>query len=333
MTIKSISGLLIFPLILLSACSSIDHWQSAYNRDHVLVGKIWSTNEARFVGQDELIADINQHDFVLLGETHNNPDHHILQAYIIKSLVNLGRRPLVAFEMLNMSQIDNLIKFSESYPKSSEEFFKAVNWENSGWPDKKLYTPIVDEALAANLKISPANISRKKTKRLMKLGLNGLSPRLIKQLRLNNTLPKILENLLKTEIQKSHCGYGPKNLLDKMVFTQFVKDAHMAWAIGNSRNQNGVVLIAGLGHVRKDWAVPFHFKRLIPNGTITTIAFLEVSQKGRDVHYYRINTETSELPYDYIWFTPRVEIMDACEKFKKQLKRMQTKSVNVDVTS
>ena len=61
-------------MIFLSACSLFYPWQSAYHRDHVLVGKIWKTDEARFIDQDELIADINKRNFILLGETHNNPD-------------------------------------------------------------------------------------------------------------------------------------------------------------------------------------------------------------------------------------------------------------------
>ena len=325
MILKRLPILLIFPLILLSACSSFYSWQSAYNKDHVLVGKIWKTAETRFIDQDKLIADINKYDFVLLGETHNNPDQHILQAYVIKSLVNGGRRPLVAFEMLNMSQVEALTNFFESYPRSSQKFFNAVNWENSGWPDWKIYTPIVDEALAANLEISPANISRQITKKLMVLGLEGLTPSQIKQLQVNQSLPKRLQDLLKIEIQKSHCGYAPTDLLDKMVLTQFVKDAHMAWAISKSRKQKSVVLITGVGHVRKDWAIPFHLKRLIPNGTTATIAFLEVNHGGQAVTDYSTNSEISGIPYDYIWFTPRVDVEDACEKFKKQLKSMKTK--------
>lgn len=312
--------------ILLCACSSFYPWQSAYNKDHALVGKVWNVAEARFVDQNELIADVKERDFVLLGETHNNPDHHILQAYIIKSLVSLGRRPIISLEMLNMSQTDALTNFSASYPKSSENFFKAMSWENSGWPESELYTPIIDEALTANLNISAVNISRQKTKNLMAFGLEGLTPGRIKQLQVDKPLPKITQDLLKDEIQKSHCGYATKDLLDKMVFAQFVKDAHMAWVISKSKKQNGAVLIAGVGHIRKDWAIPFHLKRLMPNATIATIAFLEVIQGGQTIADYSMNSEKiSDIPYDYIWFTPRADNENACEKFKNQLKRMQTK--------
>ena len=29
------------------------------------------------------------------------------------------------------------------------------------------------------------------------------------------------------------------------------------------------------------------------------------------------------LPFDYVWFTPRVDIRDACERFEEQLKKMR----------
>ena len=43
-------------------------------------------------------------DFVLLGEKHDNPDHHRLQAWMIDALVARGRRPAIAMEMLDAEQ-------------------------------------------------------------------------------------------------------------------------------------------------------------------------------------------------------------------------------------
>src|SRR5690348_2390749 len=94
-------------LVLILSCvgcavagSSGMSWKSPLGRDHPLTGRIWDVSSTRFINRETLVNRLAGADFVLLGERHDNPDHHLLQAEVLRSLIAVGRRPAVGFEML-----------------------------------------------------------------------------------------------------------------------------------------------------------------------------------------------------------------------------------------
>ena len=70
-------------------------WQSPLLLQHKLVGRIWRPSDGRFVDQDTLVEDLVRSSFILLGEKHDNKDHHLLQARLIRELTQHGRQPAV----------------------------------------------------------------------------------------------------------------------------------------------------------------------------------------------------------------------------------------------
>ena len=103
-------------------------WQSPLHRDHALVGRIWDVAAARFVGAVDLYASMSQATFVVLGENHDNPDHHVLQARVLAALVAAGRAPAVAFEMLDTSQQPALDAYVREHPGDAAGLGDAVGW-------------------------------------------------------------------------------------------------------------------------------------------------------------------------------------------------------------
>src|SRR5687768_4939373 len=84
----------------LTACSA-NSWQSHYGRNHPLTGRIWDVASGEFIDRPTLIMRLARAEFVLLGEKHDNPDHHRLQAEVVRGLIAAGRRPAVGFEMFS----------------------------------------------------------------------------------------------------------------------------------------------------------------------------------------------------------------------------------------
>jgi uncharacterized iron-regulated protein len=72
---------------------------------------------------------------------------------------------------------------------------------------------------------------------------------------------------------------------------------------------DGAVLIAGVGHARRDMGVA----RLLPDAETASIAFAEV-QAG--------TTTPPVLAADYVWMTPRLDDRDPCERFRKDLEKI-----------
>ena len=105
---------------------------------------------------------------------------------------------------------------------------------------------------------------------------------------------------------------------------QRVRDAIMAdnWASA-SLQADGGVLIAGAGHARNDRGVPTVMTRLRPDARTVSIAFLEVRDDWTMPEDYAAIFGVDALPFDFAWFTPRLEDVDPCEKFSADLKRLQ----------
>ena len=59
---------------------------SGKTRENALVGEIWQPASGSKVDARSLFAALTRADFVLLGEQHDNPDHHRLQAEAVAAL-------------------------------------------------------------------------------------------------------------------------------------------------------------------------------------------------------------------------------------------------------
>ncbi|NJO33923.1 MAG: hypothetical protein HC869_13060 [Rhodospirillales bacterium] len=53
------------------------------------------------------------------------------------------------------------------------------------------------------------------------------------------------------------------------------------------------------------------------------MAFLEVEARERTADAYASQFGDGPLPFHFVWFTPRVDDEDPCEKFKSQFERMK----------
>ena len=80
---------------LLFGCASTSDrvWESEYRTEHPLVGKIWGIREEAYVTVDALESALIDSTYVLLGEKHDNPDHHTIQADLIRAMAVAGRNP------------------------------------------------------------------------------------------------------------------------------------------------------------------------------------------------------------------------------------------------
>lgn len=79
-------------------------WTAGHQTSHPLVGRLWDTASGTFISEADLIGRLTGARFVMLGEKHDNPDHHTLRARLVAGMVAAGRKPAVAFEMLDDSQ-------------------------------------------------------------------------------------------------------------------------------------------------------------------------------------------------------------------------------------
>src|SRR5213594_3073374 len=291
-------------------------WESPGEREHPLVGKVWDVSANAPISEATLTARLAGSRFVLLGERHDNPDHHVLQAKLVRAMVEAGRRPALGFEMLATDDAPAIVRYLARSPKDAAGLGDAVNWSRSGWPEWRFYQPIAQAALDASVPIVATNLSRAATDAVRRNGLSGLGPALMSQLRLAEPTPETRLALTR-ELQESHCGQVPDNTIDRMADIQWARDARIAASLARGGLRDGAVLIAGAGHVRRDRGVPVHLARQAPDASIASVAFVEVDATGLKPGDYAKRFGSDALPFDYVWFTPKVDDADPCEKLRK----------------
>ncbi len=293
---------------------SVTSWKSTFGRHHPLSGRIWDVSSAGFIDRQNLITRLVRADFLLLGERHDNPDHHLLQAEVLRSLIALGRRPAVGFEMFGLDDANAIANHLAFAPNDAAGLGRAVNWEKSGWPDWAMYQPVAEAALQASLQIVATNLPLATARKMNSDGLAALGPSVKRELGLDRPLSDAMFATMATDIRDSHCGYASEESVKAMVDVQRARDAQMAQSLIAAGNPDGAVLVAGAGHVRNDYGIPVYLTAKAAGKQVISIAFVEVDDQKPEPRNYALANE--RLPFDYVWFTARVDDENPCEKFK-----------------
>lgn len=287
-------------------------WRSTLQRDHPLTGRIWDVRRGRLCSVAELEAGTARARFLLLGEAHDNPDHHALQAQLLRAATAGGRRPALAMEMLDPEQ-QGAVDAALGAPHPTPEAFRdAVGWDKSGWPPFELYRPIVDAALAARLPLVAANLSRSAAREVVHRGPTALPQPLRALLERTGPLPAAEAQDRREEMQAEHCGLLPEDFLDPMVLSQRARDAQLARALLDGATAAGGVLVTGAEHARRDRGAPaFLLAAGVAPGDIVSVAFREVEPGAEEPKDY------APLPWDFVVFTPGTLRGDPCEELRR----------------
>jgi len=283
---------------LLAGCSGT--WLAPLERDHPLAGLIWDARSEREVSREVLLQLAVASRFVFLGETHDNPDHHRLQAEVLAAMLGAGRAPALAMEQFDREHQGALDTVRARGERNPERISDAGAFDRKGW-DWAAYRPLVELASGNGLRLVAANFSRSEARALIGRAqpAEGLAP-----------APAALRAAIERDIVEGHCGMPlPAALAAGMVEAQRARDSQIAVSVENS-GEAGAVLIAGAGHVRRDRAAPIY---LAPTAreALLVIAFVEVEQNRTDPRDY-----AAAGSYDLVWFTPRAERVDPCESLR-----------------
>lgn len=298
-------------------------WKSPLGRDHPLTDRVWEVSSDRFIDRQSLVERLARADFLLLGERHDNPDHHLLQAGVVRSLVAAGRRPAVGFEMFGLDDAGAIADHLAAAPHDAAGLGRAVNWNRRGWPDWAMYQPIAEAALQAKLRIVATNLPLATARKMTRDGLAALEPRVARDLGLDRRPPEPVFARIAADIGAAHCGYASEQSVKAMVDVQRARDAQMAQSLIAAADTGGVILVAGAGHVRNDYGIPVYLKAKAPGKRVISMTFIEVDKQKTDPQDYARSYPDGRWPFDYIWFTPRADDEDPCEKFESQLERMK----------
>jgi uncharacterized iron-regulated protein len=288
-------------------------WASPQLADHPLVGTIWDARAGRFVTRTALEAACAHSDLLLIGETHDNPDHHRLQLELIEAIVRAGRRPAVAMEQFDREHQAALDRARAERPGDAAYVADAGQFDRRGW-QWPFYEPIVAAALRHDLPLVAANLSRRDAFAVAERGYGALGEAEPGRLGLAQPLGAAQAAAIETAVREGHCGKLPENVVPRMAAAQRARDAAMADAL-LARASAGAVLVAGNGHVRRDLGVPLHLATRAPQRGVLAVGIVEVVEGDTRAEDYVAPAAGDAPQFDVVVFAPRTDRPDPCAGF------------------
>lgn len=319
---------LIATLVFCTSCASIDSvvgnsalkapsdWESEHYQDHPLVGTVWR-GDGRPASWRELAEAVNHAQWVLVGEVHPNPDHHRLQATVLAAVVDSGKQPTVVWEMIPSARQAELDAWSNAENPDAAALGQTLEWSTSGWPAWSFYQPIAQVAATSRLKMMGTALPRDTMMTIGRKGADGMEDKLRAQLHLDIMLDEQAQAGLMESLREGHCGLMPDEALAPMSVAQRARDGAMASAMLSEDIHGPSVLIAGNGHVRKDWGVGSLLSQLSPEAELLSIAQIEVQAERFDPDEY-FEQHDAGSGYDLLVFTPKAEVKDYCAELRKR---------------
>ncbi len=281
--------------------------------DHPLAGKIWDMNSRSYMDEAALLARINTADVLLLGETHDNPQHHVNQEKLLKARIESGARPALAMEQLDAESqpaLDQALA-GDNHDEMLNSVTGLIKFAN-----KEPYRSLLAIAIDNKLPVIAANISSKRLQPVIWYGYAAYDAGELKRLAVEEVWSESRQNYLYTHMGGAHCGELRDELRAGLTRSQRLRDALLADSAVSSIARS-VVAIVGRDHARRDIGLPLYFAARAPSARIFSIGFVEVSEGKTDPREYEAKSATGDAPYDVIWFTPRAERPNPCANFGK----------------
>jgi len=214
-------------------------------------------------------------DVVIVGEIHDNPDHHLSQAALIALLAPKA----VVFEMLNTENAARVTPETVDDP----DLGTILNWEESGWPVFAIYAPIFASlGDAAVVGARPDDATRALARENGAVATFGADA---SDYGLDQPLPLEQQETREAQMQANHCGALPASMLPWFVTQQRFADASFSRATLEALETYGspVVVITGNGHARKDWGMPAYLAQAAPD--VAVISFGQITEAAPDAPY------------------------------------------------
>lgn len=266
-------------------------WQSSEGRDNAELGQIHDLASGQVISPEQLVERLAHAPRVLIGEKHDNPDHHALQLWLMRALQLRRAQGSLLLEMLQPEQqagVDALAGRAQL----PQDLPKALAWDD-GW-DWQLYGPIVREALQHRVPLLAANLSPTEMRQAYR------HPAVMSGTRSN--APAVRAALL-DQVKQGHCGLLPESQLPAMLAVQQQRDRRIAERLLAAPQP--ALLLAGSFHVRKDLGVPLHLADLGATGESKVVLLAEVGEQVR-----------SEMA-DFVWYTAAMPEQDYCAQLRQ----------------
>ncbi len=269
----------------------LPEWQSPRERDNPRVGHIVDMRTGTRVTLTELLAELADAPLLLLGEKHDNPDHHALQLWLLQTLEARRRQGSVVLEMLTVNQQERVNQVQQQVRNAGvpTDLPAALDW-HKGW-DWRQYGELVTHLVQQPYPLLASNVNRDALMAIYRNPpeLSGVA----------STGAGVTQRLSE-QIREAHCYKLPEAQLPAMLAVQQQRDRSMAKVLLAAPQPT--LLIAGAYHVRYDLGVPLHIRDLQN----------DLADQQRVLIFAEADQDIEAGSADFVWYTPAVAETDYC---------------------
>lgn len=241
------------------------------------------------------LANLPKADIVVLGEVHDNKEHHANQA---RAVAAIAPRALV-FEMLLPEQAAQM----PDDRSDAGRLAASLRWDTAGWPDFAMYHPIFTAAPLS--RVYGADVARDVVRKAVDHGAVVAFGADAGRYGLDKSLRAADQAAREAEQAAAHCSALPVEMLPGMVQAQRLRDAVLARTAETALRETGgpVVVITGTAHARRDTGVAAALAQADLHLRVLSVGQLE-SDPGIDP------------PYDLWLITAPMQRPDPCLAFR-----------------
>jgi len=283
-------------------------------------GKIYSAQEGKPIPFSKMIEEMEDCEFVYVGETHDSLPMHEIQARIIQALYEQKRDLSIGLEMFSINNQDALNKWSLGI-LSQEEFIRESGWYVNWNFNFGFYEGIFMLAKENKIPVYALNAPREIISKIRMRGWEGLTEeekKIVPDPDLSHEEHRALIRTIfeATELPQQMKGKGLEMAFEGLYRAQSAWDEVMALNAVSAQKREGkkVVVLAGSGHLIYNLGISrrAYERSPLPYKTVICVTVPE----GRE------SISVSRSLADYVWALPE-EKMPAFPSVGLRIKKFE----------
>lgn len=254
---------------------------------------IWDVHTGEPVSEETLFERLGDARFVLVGESHDSAADHAIQLRVLRGLAQRGHVALgmEMFQRPFQAPLDAFI----AGEIDEAQMLEATEWEKRWGFATELYRPLWTFARENQLPILALNARRELTKRIAKVGIDGLTDQERADLPEIDLSSERYRTWMR-DIFASHGSEMEPAKFERFYQAQVTWDETMAdtaarWA--EAHPDATVLIVVGRGHIERDFGIPSRLRRR-SDGPVVTI--VPVDPEAPAMEWMR-----DEKFADYVW--------------------------------
>jgi uncharacterized iron-regulated protein len=256
--------------------------------------------EQQQLAQQKILQELVKADVVYLGETHDSPEDHQAQLYILQTLYQQNQKIAIALEMFQRPY-QNVIDRYLAGEIAEEQLVEQSEYEERWGFPWEYYAPILRFARANQLPVIALNAPTEVTRKVARSGLESLTAPERKyipplsEIRTDNA--EYRQMMQKFYAQHHQAGHGNSSSFERFFTAQVLWDETMADAIAQfikAKPDYQVVVLAGKGHIVYGYGIPSRVARRFNNNQLVQRSvLLGVPDRGK--------SKGEKAMADYFW--------------------------------